>query len=220
MTDNKLDILLTNRCQELNLKQKAFEALDKIFAENSNEEVFCGGFERSEIKAIFDGFAYLIDRRLDGQPIIRTRIGLYLENHHWAGGMEPIGYYELDTDFDGKEIDDWYVIEKEKYIKDIGIASHLRTINRKLPLEYLKRNHIQYEFVTYISLIGTLFMSKEFEGAGRFIRRAYVYLKHTDNTLFDKEYLKECKGFLKMIKKYLLTNNLVTDELRQELDEE
>lgn len=176
MTGNKLEILLTERCQELNLKQKAFEALDKIFAGNSNEEVFLGGFERSEIKTVFDGYEYLVDRWQDDHSIIRTRIGLCIENLVYLGGIEPIGYYELDTDFDGKVIDEWFVVEKEKYIKDIGIISHIQKINRKRPLEYLKRNHIQYELVTYISLIGSLFVSKEFEGTGRFILRAYTYL--------------------------------------------
>ena len=73
-------------------------------------------------------------------------------------------------------------------------------MNEKLPIEYLRRNHIQYEYVAYISLIGTLFMSKQFEGSGMFVMRAYTYLETTDNTILDKDYLKESKRFLKMMK--------------------
>ena len=140
------------------------------------------------------------------------------ESQSWLDNLEPIGYYELETNLNGEVLDDWFVIEKEKYLKDIGIMSHFKSINQKLPLEYLKRNHIQYEFVTYISLVGTLFISKQFEGSGRFIQRAYTYLEKTDNSQLDKEFLKESKSFIKMMKSYLLTNNLITDNLKQELN--
>ena len=33
--------------------------------------------------------------------------------------MKPIGYYELETDLKGEIVDDWFVLEKEKYFKNI-----------------------------------------------------------------------------------------------------
>jgi hypothetical protein len=216
MTVQELETLLTEKVMTLDLKKQAFDALDKIFQENATDKNFLCGFEQNEIKAKFDRFEYQIGRR-HGGSIIRTRIALYVESLNWLDNLEPIGYYELETNLNGEVLDDWFVIENEKYLKDVGIISHFQNINQKLSIEYLKRNHIQYEFVTYISFVGTLFISKQFEGAGRFIQRAYAYLETTDNSKLDKEYLKESKRFLKMMKNYLLTNNLITDNLKQDL---
>ncbi|OQA99777.1 MAG: hypothetical protein BWY22_00216 [Bacteroidetes bacterium ADurb.Bin217] len=196
MKDHELEILLTERVKTLDLKKTAFDSLTKIFSDNSDDKNFLCGFIQDEIITKFDGFEYRIDRR-HGVSIITTRIGLYVENQKWLDNLEPIGYYELESNLNGELVDDWFVIEKEKYLKDIGIISHFQSMNQKLPIEYLKRNHIQYEFITYVSLIGTLFMSKQFEGAGRFIQRAYTYLETTDNAKLDKDYLKESKKFFK-----------------------
>jgi hypothetical protein len=218
MTNQELEIVLTERVIMLDLKKAAFDTLEKIFLENEANKDFLCGFERCEIKAIFDRFEYQVERR-DRDPIIRTRIRLYVDDKSqvWFDNMEPIGYYELETDLNGKIVDDWFVIEKEKYVKDIEIISYFQSMNQKLPMEYLKRNYIQYEFVTYISMVGTLFISKQFEGAGRFIQRAYTYLEITDNAKLEKDYLKETKKFLKMMSFYLVANNLVTTNLKQEL---
>ena len=217
MTDHELEILLTEKAKTFDLKKTAFETLNLIFLEHSDDKDFLCGFEQNEIKQVFDCFEYYIDRR-HGDSIIRTRIGLYVESQNWLDNLEPIGYYELETNLNGEVLDDWFVIEKEKYLKDIGIISHIQSINQKLPVEYLRRNHLQYEFVTYISLVGTLFMSKRFEGSGRFIKRAYTYLEDKTD-LLDKDYLKSCKDFLKIIKEYLLENELVSEKLKEELTE-
>lgn len=220
MTDQELEILLTDRCQSLDLKRKAFDILEILLSSTSNEEVDFGGFDKTEIKLVFDRFEYQIDNRNFGS-VIRTKIGLYIDDpkHVWLDSIEPIGYYELETDFNGKILDDYFVIEKEKYIDDIAIISHFQTMNNCLPVDYLKRNHIQYEFVTYISLIGTLFVSKKFEGAGRFIKRAYFYLDNIDNSKLDQNYLKKSKNFLNMMKSYMIKNNLVTEHLKDELQQ-
>lgn len=217
----ELERLLIEKCDNLNLKKKAFDLLEEIFSNKSNdeEEDFWCGFDKSEIKKEFETFIFKIERK-HWVSIIRTRILLCIddENKIWRDNLEPIGYFEFETDFNGNFIDDWFVIEKEKYSKDIDIISYFQIMNKKLPIEYLRRNHSQYEFVTYVSLIGTLFMSKEFEGTGRFVQRAYTYLE-TKIDLIDKDYLKECKMFLKMIKVYLLKNELVSEKLKEQLTE-
>lgn len=216
MTSEELEILLANRCKSLDLKQKAFDVLEMIFSENDEGE-FWRGFSKSEIQRIFHSHAYVVDRKYDASSIIRTRIGLYVndEDNLWVDGHEPIGYYELDADFDGNIVDDWLIIEKEKHLKNIDVIGYFQRMNEKLPLQYLRRNHIQYEFVTYISLIGTLFMSKKFDEAGRFIQRAHTYLEKTDHALLDKGYLGQSKRFLKIMKDHLLMNNLVSDDLKK-----
>ncbi|OQP59059.1 hypothetical protein [Niastella populi] len=220
MTDQELEILLKRKCNAFDLKQIAFNCLLQIFKDNSNNNDFLNGYTENEIKTIFERFEYQIDRRI-GSAIIRTRIGLYLDDRDnvWLDNIEPIGYYELETDFNGEILDDWFVIEKEKYVSDIEIISHFQSMNQKLPPEYLRRNHIQYEFVAYISLVGTLFISKQFEGAGRFVKRAYSYLETISDNKFDKDYLKSSKRFLKLMSKYLVTNNLISESLKQELIE-
>jgi hypothetical protein len=220
-TDQELEKILIERCEILGLKKKAFDILDAIFSDNSNdeEEGFWCGFDKTEIKKEFETYNFKIERKY-WQSIIRTRIVLFIDdkNKVWRDNLEPIGYFELETDFNGNIEDDWFVIEKEKYIKDIDIIYCFQRMSKKLPAEYLRRNHSQYEFISYISLIGTLFMSKEFEGTGRFVQRAYTYLE-TKIDLIDKDYLKESETFLKMIKEYLIKNELVSDKLKGQLYE-
>jgi hypothetical protein len=218
MTDQELEILLTERVKTFDLKKTAYDTLNKILSDNSDDMDFLCGFEQNEINAVFDRYEFHIDRR-HGGSIIRTRIGLYVESQNWLDNLEPIGYYELETNLNGDVVDDWFVIEKEKYLKDVEIISHFQSMNEKLPIEYLRRNHIQYEFVSYVSMVGTLFVSKQFKGAGRFIQRAYTYLADIESKNFDQEYLKEAKKFLKMTSHYLTRNNLVTDNLKNELIE-
>ncbi|WP_300688769.1 hypothetical protein [Chryseobacterium sp.] len=214
MKAQELDTFLTKRVHVFDLKKKAFETLHEILSENPEEAL--GGFTPSEVTLLFDGYQYLIDMRYS-DPIIRARIGLYVENELFLDHLQPIGYYDLEADLDGEIVDDSLIIEQEKYLKDIGIIAHFQSMNEKMPLEYLRKDHIQYEFVTYISMIGTLFVSKNFEGAGLFIYNAKTYLETTKNSLPDKDYLKESKRFLKMTGTYLINNNLVSEELKQKL---
>ena len=216
MTDQELEALLVERVKIFDLKKIAFESLENILLENLHNKDFIGGFDQSEIIIAFDGFDYKIDRRYSGS-IIRAKIGLYVESLCYLDNKEPIGYYELETNLNGEIVDDWFIIEKKKYSEDIGIIYHFQYMNKKMPTDYLKKNSIQYEYVTYISMIGTLFASKQFEDAGDFVIRAYSFLETIANSKFDKDYLKATEKFLKMIKEYLLTNNLVTENLKQEL---
>lgn len=215
MTAQELELLLTERVKTPDLKKTAFDTLHKILSENPEDPI--GGFELNEITLQFDGYQYLINKRYGG-PIIRTRIGLYVKNEVYLDDLEPIGYYELETDLDGEIQDDWFIIESEKYIKDIDIISHFQYMHQQMPLQYLKRNHIQHRFVSYISLAGTLFISKEFQGAGIFIHRARVFLE-TDQSSLEEAYLKQSKKFLKMMSNYLIENNLISEELKRKLTE-
>lgn len=216
MTAEELEALLTERANSFGLKKQAFDTLNSILSEKPDDLI--GGFEQHEIKTIFDGYQYRIDDRYIA-PVIRARIGIYVENEIYLDNLEPIGYYDLESDLNGEIVDDCFVIEQEKYLKDIGITSYFKYMNEKMPDQYLRRNHFQYEFVAYISLIGTSFISKAFESAGVFISRANVYLATTDHTFLDKDYLKESRKFLKMMSAYLIENELVSENLKQKLSE-
>ena len=115
MKGEELEKLLIERCKTFNLKQTAFNYLEQLFLDNDKESNFLCGFNRDEIKTIFDRFEFQISRR-HGSNMIRTRIGLYIENNDktWADELKPIGFYELETNFDGIVLDDWFVLEKEK----------------------------------------------------------------------------------------------------------
>ncbi|UKB80328.1 hypothetical protein [Chryseobacterium sp. MEBOG07] len=216
MTVQELETLLTERVKTFDIKKKAFDTLHQILSKDPEELI--GGFTRDEITLLFEGYQYLIEQRYSG-PIIRVRIGLHVYNEMYLGNLAPIGYYDLEMDLDGEIVDDWFVIEKEKYLKDIGIISHFQSMHQKMPLQYLKRNYGQHKFVSYISLVGTLFISKEFQGSGIFIHRAKVFLE-TDQSSLDEAYLKESKKFLKMMSNYLIENNLISEELKQKLTED
>ncbi|MCD1116889.1 hypothetical protein [Chryseobacterium turcicum] len=117
MTDQQLEVLLTERCKNLDLTKTAFESLEHILKDNENDKNFLEGLKKNEIKKIFDRFEYQIERRYGGS-IIKTRVGLYIEDtdHIWLDNLIPIGYYELDTDFNGLVLNDWFVINKEENI--------------------------------------------------------------------------------------------------------
>lgn len=218
MTHQELEILLKERANSLDLKKIAFENLDKIFIENSEVKGFLGGFGKEEIITAFDYFDYRVDGR-NNKSLIITKIGLYVENGNYVDKLQPIGYYELETNLDGDLIDDWLVISKEKHLNGLEVIDHFQRMNEKLPKEYLKRNHTQYEFVSYVSLVGTLFLSKDFEGAGHFIRRALVNIESIGSECFDKVYLKHSMSFLQLIGNYLFTNELVSEDLKNVLGE-
>ncbi len=206
MTHQDLEKQLKDRCEKLDLKQQAFDGLAAILADEQNRvtDVFAG-FAPTDIKPAFEGFRYLIDR--SHQPaVIRTRIGLY--GPHGTESFPPIGYYELETDFEGNILDDFFVMEKERYVDDLAIISHFQDMNQNLLPRYLKRNAIQYEYVTYVSLVGTLFVSKQFAATYRFIERAFVYLDAKDPTQIDEVYLRKSRYFLEMVQDYLLQNGL------------
>ncbi len=95
----------------------------------------------------------------------------------------------------------------EKYI-----ISQVRQIYEVMPDEYLKRNHLQYPFVSYVSLAATLYMSHNFLGAGLFVGRAYVSLTDFGPEKFDTRFLNHSLILLDFLKNDLLKNNRLTDD--------
>lgn len=95
----------------------------------------------------------------------------------------------------------------EKYI-----ISQVRQIKEAMPDGYLKRNHLQYPFVSYVSLAATLYLANNFLGAGLFVGRAYVSLTDLGPEKFDAKFLNHSLIFLDFLKKDLLKNNRLTDD--------
>lgn len=216
MTELELENLLKQKVESFDLEKRSFDSLEQIFSNNSEDNEFLCGFTRQEIITKFDGFQFQIGKK-NTNSLIRAKIGLYVENLNWIDELEMIGYYELETNLKGEVVDDWFVLNKDKLSAEEKIAGHFQKMNEKLPIEYLKRNHLQYPFVSYVSLAGTLFMSKTFEGSGRFIIRAYQNMDQVGREHFDENYLTEVSTFFVSIIDYLIGNNLVSEKLKQDL---
>ncbi len=99
MNAQELQTLLTERAEKFHLKNEAFHTLYKILSEDPEELI--GGFARHEITFVFEGYQYLIEQRYR-EPIIRARISLCVEKETYVENLEPIGYYDLEMDFDGE----------------------------------------------------------------------------------------------------------------------
>lgn len=98
---------------------------------------------------------------------------------------------------------------------DSLIISENILLNEVLPVSYLKRNHIQFEFVTYVSLVTTLSLARKFNEAGIFISRARNFLKSDGESHIDSEYLKHSIALLEAIEKYIFRHNLINEDVAQ-----
>jgi hypothetical protein len=204
---------LIDVCEKYKLKEKTFESFEELFSKNIEEDNnFLNGYEKRELHPVFDGHEFNIQHSFFPSTI-DTKVSLYLSD-----SLIPVGYYKLQADFNGEIVDDFFVIEREKHLDSINIISHFQYLNKNLPVGYLRRNNIQYNFVSYLSLVGTLFISKDFEGSGRFIFRAYVNLEDIGEEHFEKDYLKKSKKFLKIMRKYLVEEKLISEKLQSDLE--
>ncbi len=203
---------LADFCEKFKLKERTFESFDELYLKNCEDENFLNGYGKSELKPVFDVHRFNI-RHSFFPSTIDTKISLYTEN-----SLVPVGYYTLQVDFNGEIIDDFFVIEKEKYVDSINIVSHFQYLNESLPVGYLRRNMPQYPYVSYLSLAGTLFMSKKFEASGCFVLRAYINLEETGEEYFEKDFLKKSKRFLKMLKNYYIEKQLISLKLKADFE--
>jgi len=100
-----------------NLKQEAMKSCQiAMFNCILNDVDGLGGFKLTEIHLEFIKQDLIFQHYLSETPFIKTRIGLYKkeENDIYLRNLEPIGYYELDSDANGESFDDWLIIEVEK----------------------------------------------------------------------------------------------------------
>ena len=85
-------------------------------------------------------------------------------------------------------------------------------LSKAMPVAYLKRNHLQYEFISYLSLVTTLFLSDNFDGSGVFIVRYREALNKVGVDRFDANFLKLSQAFLDFVQGELMRNNRLTSE--------
>lgn len=210
-----LDEQLEQHCTALNLKQEAFDNLEYILNNPKNYEKdpdFLAGYTKEELVKVFDGFN-LVTQTERFPATIKTRIGIYVKDPQdiWLWGLIPVAHYELHTTIDGEVMDDFFTVDHEKYVDDISIKYCFQEMNELLPTDYLKRNHLQYNFVSYVSLTGTLFLSRKFNSAAVFILRARQELEDIGPSKFDPDFLKAASHFLHRMKCYLIRNELIDE---------
>lgn len=97
------------------------------------------------------------------------------------------------------------------------ILSQFRQMQATMPNDYLKRNHIQYEYVSYISLVFSLFISEVYEGSGRFILRAKQSYNQIGKDKFSDEYIAKSDSFLTLVADILINEKMVSAQLCTEL---
>ncbi|MBD0254566.1 MAG: hypothetical protein ICV83_02505 [Cytophagales bacterium] len=179
-----------------------------------------GGFAKEELKLAFDRQELVFNHYCSSQIIIRTRIGIYVADpaNVWIRSLEPVGYYELDTDEEGQAVDDWFGIEEEKS-DELNVAAHLRTLNAHLPEGALRRNSVYYEYLGYVHHTFALYQSQQYDAAAHCIRRAFTYLHENQKEVAGKPYFKESRWTLKMILRHLVEKGWLTPALVEQLTE-
>jgi len=100
MKNSELESIFIEKCEVLNLKENAFTFFENIFAQNSTTELneIFGDLSRERICLKLKNYSFYI---AENKTSIKTRLSLQtLQN-------DEIGWYEIETDFDGEFLDEF-----------------------------------------------------------------------------------------------------------------
>ncbi|MDH5379727.1 MAG: hypothetical protein OEW75_02680 [Cyclobacteriaceae bacterium] len=178
-----------------------------------------GGFSIDEIILLFDHQEVVFKHSFRSTPIVKTQIGLYKKEKDevYLEGHEPIGYYILDCDSSGETFDDWLIISEEKN-NQMDFIYPLQKMNQSLPMEYLRRNSPNYEYVSYVNHVISFYQAKQYESCQWFIKRAFEFIDK--NTIPEKgtEYFKKSRKFMIQLIDYMDECGLLNEELKPKLE--
>ena len=104
----------------------------------------------------------------------------------------------------------------DKQVKE-DIITKFNASQKVLPLEYLKRNHIQYEYVSYLSFIFSLFIGEVYRGSAQFILRSSEVLDRIGEEKFDPIFIEKSKLFIRKVSQTLIDENLVENDVKEKL---
>jgi hypothetical protein len=212
--DRNMKKQLIDFAEKHSFKKEALAAIDKVLDAHieSDKKVgidFLCGHDKSELIYEFGRYEFQIDK--DENCLIAVRINIYSKKLYGPNTDVPVGYYiELKDTTTGEHIDeflgfDWSLI-------DFNIEYHIERVNSIVPQRYFKRNIPEYEFVTYVNHIISLFQGRQFEGVIVFVKRCLDYLENTEKKEIQKEYLNECLELFKGIFHFIQKNELVKEE--------
>lgn len=118
MDPTQITVFLAELSSKFNLKSSSISscqmAVDEYLSEiEADEEKY---FSKVDIKLNFDFQSLVFDHHFDIQPFIKTRIGIFAKDDSgaWDDNLKPVGYYEMETDMEGKNFDDLLVIDLVK----------------------------------------------------------------------------------------------------------
>jgi hypothetical protein len=94
------------------LRRRAEETCRK-WLQTAAEEGDLGSRTVEEVRVVFERCALVFDHGVLSYPFLETRLGLYLDDPDgaWFRGLRPIGHYRLVTLLDGKDDDDYFVLD-------------------------------------------------------------------------------------------------------------
>jgi len=202
---SEIENRLKDFSEKHNLKREAFVscriAISNCLEENLNG---LGGFKLDEIRLEFVRHEMIFEHYVYKTPFIKTRIGIYKkeENDVYVRDLEPVGYYELDTDINGTSFDDWLIIDQEKN-NEMEVVYDLRGLNSVLPEKYLRRNSIYYEYISYVAHVVTHYQARNLRACQLFMKRAFEFSNKTEIMDDFKEYIQQSQRYIKRIASYL-----------------
>lgn len=118
----------------------------------------------------------------------------------------------------GYSFDDWLIINVEKN-NEIEIVYDLEILSDLLPENYLKRNSIYYEYISYLAHVATLYQSKKYRACQFFIKRAFEFILNTEIKNDFQKYVKESKKYMKRIASYMHECGLIENDLLERFKE-
>lgn len=114
MNINHITDFLREFSQKHHLKQEAIESCQECLKNCTEKEL--GGYSPDEVLIKYNRQTFIFDSNKFNYdfPYIRTRLYLHEKATYTNSWQATIGYYDLDTDMNGKHFDDWLVITEEK----------------------------------------------------------------------------------------------------------
>ncbi|MFK7979493.1 MAG: hypothetical protein AB8G86_05900 [Saprospiraceae bacterium] len=207
--------------EKYNLKEEAISSCNFAMKNCLKDDLKgLGGFTINEIRLEFISHKLIFEHYLYSKPFVKTRIGLYKakENDVYIRNLEPIGYYELDTNLNGESFDDWLITDVEKN-NELEVVYDLIHIGNFLPPEYLNNNSKYFEYITYVSLCATLYQSKKYMECQKIIKKAFEFLLRTHIKNDFRKYVKWSKRYLRRIASYMEECHLIDDEFLRSFKE-
>ena len=189
----------------------------EVFMKNSirDDKGALRGFSIDEILLMFDQQVVVFNHYLWGSLVVKTQIGLYKKqkDDDFVRGHEPIGYYVLDCKPNGEVIDDWLVVEEGKN-NQLNILSSLKKMNNHLPLEFLRRNSIYYEYISYVNHTISFYEAQQHGPCQWFIKRAFEFIGKNQFPENGVEYFQLSKKLMTDLLNYMDECGLIKKELK------
>lgn len=210
-----LQNILNGFSDKHDLKQKAITSCMKAMNNSFNEDITAfGGFSIDEIRLEFVKQEFRFEHYFRETPYVKTRIGLYKkkENAVYIRNLEPIGYYELDTDLSGDSFDDWLIVDVEKN-NEIEVVSDLKWLSELLNENYLKKDSIYYEYISYFAHVVILYQSKKYRDCQFFIKNAFEFLMNTSIKKDFEKYANKTKKYMKRIASYMYECGFIDNDM-------